>query len=227
MDFIEGLKKFSGKNAILVVVCRFTKYGHFLPLVYPFSTSSAAKRFLYTIFRLHGMPQTTVSDRDKVFTSLFWKELFKGLGTTLHFSSTYHPQMDEHTERLNQCLTMYLRCITHSHPTLWNSRLPLAEWWYNSTYRSAIKMSPFEALYGYAPLFLSIIPLKTCTSSTVGVVGDFLTRRQQLAGQQKENLQMAQNRMKQNADKKRIKQEFEMGDWVYLKYNPIGRVLCL
>ncbi len=71
MDFIEQLPKSNGKDTILVVVCRFTKYGHFLPLAHPFSASSIAKLFLDNIYKLHGAPISIVSDRDKLFTSLF------------------------------------------------------------------------------------------------------------------------------------------------------------
>lgn len=77
MDFIEGLPKSEGFNAILVVVDRFTKVSHFLPLKHPFTTASVAKIFLNTVVRLHGIPLFIVSDRDKIFTSAFWKELFK------------------------------------------------------------------------------------------------------------------------------------------------------
>lgn len=82
----------------MVVVDRFTKYSHFLALAHPYTAQSVAKAFLDNVYKLHGQPTSIVSDRDKVFTSLFWKELFKLLGTNLIMSSAYHPQSDGQTE---------------------------------------------------------------------------------------------------------------------------------
>jgi len=70
------------------------------------------------------MPTSIVSDRDKVFTSSFWKHLFRLQGTTLAMSFAYHPQMDGQSEALNKCLEMYLRCLTFHTPSKWSSALP-------------------------------------------------------------------------------------------------------
>jgi transposase InsO family protein len=97
MDLIESLPKSEGKDYILVVVDRLTKYAHFWPLTHPFSAPIIAKTFLDNIHKLHGTPTCIVSNREKVFTSGFWKELLKLLGTKLHYSTSYHPQTDEQT----------------------------------------------------------------------------------------------------------------------------------
>ena len=89
-----------------------------------------------------------VSDRDPIFTSKFWKELFDQLGSESRMSSAYYPQTDGQSERVNQCLEIYLCCFTHATPAKWKQFLSLAEYWYNTSYHSAIKMSPFVALYG-------------------------------------------------------------------------------
>lgn len=91
MDFIERLPKSKYFNCILVVVDKFTKYAHFLPLPHPFTAMEVATLFMNNIFKLHGLPQAIVSNRDKIFTSNLWKELFKLLGTALYMSSAYHP----------------------------------------------------------------------------------------------------------------------------------------
>ena len=93
---------------IFVVVDRLTKYGHFLALAHPFTAIIVASRFFEQIFKLHGLPLTIMYDRDKVFTSSFWRELFKLLGTTLAFSSAYHTQTNGQTEALKKCLEGYL-----------------------------------------------------------------------------------------------------------------------
>lgn len=91
MDFIESLPKSHGKTVTFVVVDRLSKYAHFMAMHHPFTASDVAKIFLDNIYRLHGLPTTIVSDRDKVFLSHFWKSLFKKLKVMLHMSTAYHP----------------------------------------------------------------------------------------------------------------------------------------
>ena len=77
MDFIEGLAKSGGMGSIFVVVDRLRKYGHFIGLKHPFSAASVASVFVKEIVRLHGIPNSIVSDKCKVFISHFRKELFR------------------------------------------------------------------------------------------------------------------------------------------------------
>lgn len=120
IDFIEGLPKSANYNCILVVVDKFSKYAHFIALSHPFTAFQVAQLFLNNIFKLHGLPTAIVSDRDKVFTSHLWQELFKLLDVDLRMSSAYHPQTDGQTERVNQCLETYLRCSVHTCLTKWH-----------------------------------------------------------------------------------------------------------
>jgi hypothetical protein len=101
LDFVEGLPRSGQYNCILVVVDKFSKFAHFIPLRHPFTAFSVAKLFLDNIYKLHGMPASLISDRDRVFTSALWKELFSLAGVTLRMSSAYHPQTDGQTERVN------------------------------------------------------------------------------------------------------------------------------
>ena len=167
MDFIEGLPQSEGKNTIMVVVDRFTKYAHFISLTHPFDAPKVARLFIDQVSKLHGMPQNMLSDRDRIVVSQFWWELFTKLGAKLDYSTVYHPQIDGQTERMNQVLEMYLRCVTHLEPKKWNSWLSLAEWWYNTTFHTAIQMSPFEALYGTKPPQLALGPYMQTKVATV------------------------------------------------------------
>ena len=101
LDFIEGLPTSQNCNCILVVVDKFSKYAHFVPLSHPFTAMKVAMLYMDHIFKLHGLPQAIISDRDRIFTSHLWQELFKLSGTDLKLSIAYHPQTDGQTERVN------------------------------------------------------------------------------------------------------------------------------
>jgi hypothetical protein len=170
MDFIDGLPMSEGCNTIMVVVDRFTKFAHFLPLRHPYTAQTVARVFVDSVVKLHGMPRTIVSDRDRIFTSSFWKQLFEELGTKLKFTTAYHPQTDGQSERVNQCLEMFLRCTVQETPRQWRRALPLAEFWYNSCFHTSLGCSPFLALYGHEPNFGAIPELEPDNSSPVAGV---------------------------------------------------------
>lgn len=72
-----GLPKSRGYEAVLVVVDRLSKYGHFIAIKHPYIARSIADVFVKEVVRLHGIPGSIVSDRDPLFVSNFWRELFK------------------------------------------------------------------------------------------------------------------------------------------------------
>ncbi|CAJ2640536.1 unnamed protein product [Trifolium pratense] len=121
IDFITGLPKSKGFDAILVVVDRLSKYSHFILLKHPYTAKSVAEIFV------------------------------KEVGTTLKMSSAYHPETDGQTEVINRCLESYLRCFAIEQPKTWSVWIPWAEYWYNTTYHVSIGKSPFEVVYGRQP----------------------------------------------------------------------------
>lgn len=151
MDFITGLPKSKGNEVIWVIVDRFSRYGHFLALPHPITAKSLSLVFFVEVYRLHGLPESIVSDRDSLFLSEFWQNLFKLAGTRLNLSTAYHPQSDGSTERVNQCLEQYLRNMTNAAPKNWSSWLSYAEWWYNNTFHTALNATPYQIVYGIKP----------------------------------------------------------------------------
>jgi hypothetical protein len=159
MDFIEGLPLSQGHSMVLVVVDRLSKYSHFTALSHPYIAAKIAQLFIQTVFKLHGMPQSIVSDQNTTFTNLFWKELFMLHGTYLKLNTSYHPQTDGQTEVVNKSLENYLRCFAQDSPKEWSHWLPWAEYWYTTSWHSAIKMIPYESVYGVPPpRLLSYVP---------------------------------------------------------------------
>jgi hypothetical protein len=152
-----------------------------------------------------------------VFTSGFWQHLFHLTDTKLCLSSSYHPQSDGQTERLNQCLETFLRCFVHTTPTRWAKWLSVAEFWYNTTFHSALGRTPFEVLYGYAPRHFGISADKTVS---IPELADWLHERELMQRNIHLHLSRAQKRMKNQADKKRSERVFAVGEWVYLKLQP-------
>jgi len=161
-----------------------------------------------------------VSDRDKVFTSQVWTELFKLVGVQLRFSTAYHPQTNGQTKRVNQCLEMYLRCDVSDIPKQWKSWLAQAEFWYNTNFHSALGCSPFKALYGYEPTLGITCPVPPDATPQVS---EFMSSRDLHMQLLKDHLLKAQTRMKLYADKNRHDVVFQVGDSVLLKLQPYAQ----
>lgn len=217
MDFIGGLPRAMGVDTILVVVDRLTKYAHFIPVSHPYTAKNIAEVFTNEVVKLHGYPESIVSDRDKIFLSAFWAELFKKAGTKLKYNSAYHPQSDGQTEVVNRCLENYLRCVTGSKPKQWPKWLGWAEYWYNTNYHSSLKTTPFEALYGRAP---PVLVRGDAHHSAIDEVTKLTAERNDMVKELQEQLIKAQERMRTQANKKRRAVEYQVGDMVYLKIQP-------
>jgi hypothetical protein len=217
LDFIKGLPNSEGYSVIMVVVDRLSKYAHFIPISHPYTASKIAQVFLANIFKLHGLPNSIVTDRNPTFTSTFWKELFKLQGTTLKFLSAYHPQTNGQTKIVNKMVERYLRYFSGDKPKGWVKWLPLAEWWYNTNIHASTKLSPFESVYSYPTP--KLIPYTPGTTQ-IQEVENTLKTRDEIICILRANLQLAQDKMKKFVDIKRIERSFDVGDLVYLRLQP-------
>jgi hypothetical protein len=214
MDFIEALPKVHGKSVILTVVDRFSKYAHFIPLGHPYTAASVAKAFFNDIVRLHGLPESIVSDRDPVFTGHVWRDLFRMSGVSLKMSTAFHPQTDGQSEAVNKTISMYLRCVTGDGPRSWLDWLPWAEFCYNTSYHSALKTTPFQVVYGrIAPS----IPHYQLGSARTDTVDAMLADRDEFLNEVRTRLTQAQDYARRYYDSQHRALEFKPGDWVWLR----------
>jgi hypothetical protein len=214
MDFVEGLPKVNGKSVILTVVDRFSKYGHFIALGHPYTAMSVARAFFADIVRLHGFPSSIVSDRDPVFTSHVWRDLFKLAGVKLRVSTAFHPQTDGQSEVANKTIAMYLRCITGDRPRAWLEWLPWAEYCYNTSFHSALRTTPFQVVYGRAPP--ALVPYEPASARTAPV-DELLQDRDAFLADVRDRLLQAQAYAKRHYDAHHRDITFAVGDWVWLR----------
>ena len=161
LDFVLGIPRTRKQHdAILVVVDRFSKMAHFLPCAKTIDAPHTARIFFNEIVLFHGIPCCIVSDRDVRFTSSFSKTLWRLMGTTLKFSTAFHPQTDDQTEVTNRTLGNILRCLVQENASAWDELLPRAEFAYNASEHRAIGYSPFHIHTGRNPnLPVDLLPL--------------------------------------------------------------------
>jgi hypothetical protein len=132
---------------------------HFIPCHKSDDVVHIADLFFKEIVRLHGMPSSIVSDRDAKFLGHFWRTLWNKLGTKLLFSITCHPQTDGQMEVVNHTLGTMLRVVLKKNLKMWEECLPHVQFAYNWATHSTTKVSPFQVVYGFTPMLLSIFCL--------------------------------------------------------------------
>jgi hypothetical protein len=216
MDLIVKLPVSQNFNSILVVVDRYSKMSHFIPCREECTAEDIANLFLSNIFRLHGLPDEIITDRGPQFIAKFWSQLFYRLKVNCNRSSSRHPQSDGQTERVNQCLEQYLRCHVDFLQDNWVDLLPLAEFAYNNSVHSAIKMSPFYANSGFHPQVYDIRP--AAGNRPCPTADERAEHLQNIRKYLEQSLQQARQSMSKWADKNREAAPiFKAGDLAWLR----------
>jgi len=211
-DFITDLPESEGATIVLVVVDRFTKMAHFIPIKKK-DSPSVARAYLENVWKYHGFPEDVVSDRDTTFTGSFFTDLYNYLGIKRSMSTAYHPQTDGQMERINQVIESYLRSYCNYEQNDWASMLAMAEYAYNNSKHSATKVSPFYANYGFEPrtTWPTEIQFRNPASE---LYGHYMTSVHQNL---KDWLELAVQSMRKNYNKKRKSIEpFKKGELVML-----------
>ncbi|GMF43598.1 unnamed protein product [Phytophthora fragariaefolia] len=151
MDFVFGLPRDAqGRTGIVVFVDRFSKMVHLAPVAATITAQQTAAIFLDIVYRHHGIPTSIVSDRDPRFTTTFWKELFKLVGTRLAMSTASHPETDGQTERANRVVEDVLRSFATSFRSR-RSFVPMVEFAINNAEQASTGLTPFYINFGRHP----------------------------------------------------------------------------
>lgn len=203
-------------DSIFVVVDRFSKMAHFIPCHKSDDATHIADLFFREVVRLHGVPNTIVSDHDTKFLSHFWRVLWKQLGTKLLFSTTCHPQTDGQTEVVNHSLSTMLRAILKTNVKMWEECLPHVEFAYNRSVHSTTKLCPFEIVYGFiprAPIDLLPIPSSEKVNLDAKECAELVLKMHEITKKNIERMN-AKYKLAGSQGQKRI--VFEPGDLVWL-----------
>ena len=194
------------------------------------SAESTAWLFYQSVWRLHGLPSTIVSDRGSQFVSLLWQQLCKILGIQARLSTAFHPQTDGQSENANQEMERYLRTFVNYYQDNWDELLPSAEFAVNAAVSETTKCSPFLATRGYSPRMsfdLDKLPPKTSSAReriTRSKIRSIVEPMQIIWNWTKAWIAHAQDKQKANADRRRrpVEPTIQEGQKVWLDM----RFLC-
>jgi hypothetical protein len=217
MDLITALpKSHSGNDAIVVFVDKLTKMVHYVATTTNVTAPKLATLFMREVVRLHGVPESILSDRDPRFTAKFWRAFWGQLGTTLTMSTAYHPQTDGQTERANRTLEEMLRSRINFGQTDWDDHLATAELAINNAVQASTGFSPFYLNAGKEvrlPLDQAISGLRPASNPEAA---DRIRRLKSDLDRARNHIERAQKRQAKYADQHRREVTFVVGDQVLL-----------
>ena len=218
MDFMYGLPKTKRENeGVIVFVDRLTKQAHLEPIPITITAIQTANILFKLIFRNHGLPKEIVSDRDPKFTSSCWKTLCKIIGTQLNLSTSFHPQSDGQSERLNKTISEMLRHFANKKPRDWDKHLYNLEFAYNNTKQSSTKQTPFFLSTGKDPLIPAVFLNNEKINTKIASTEELLNKIKENIRIAQKSIEKARSKQKKYADKKRRELTFKEGEKVLLK----------
>lgn len=150
LDFITDLPESQGNTTILVIIDRFSKSLHLIPLAI-LSAFATAELLFQHVFRYFGIPEEIVIDRGPQFTSRVWSSFMEKMGVPINLNSGYHPQANRQVQWASQEVTRFLQTFCTTNPEDWGQFLPWAEYAQNSLRHSATQLTPFQYVWGYQP----------------------------------------------------------------------------
>ena len=221
IDFVgplpESFNRTGGFDMICVVIDQLTSMVHLVPTKQTDGAVNIAEMMFENVYKLHGLPERIISDRDSLFTSKFWTRLKRLIGMELRMSSAFHPQMDGATERANRTLTQMVRQCVRPDQKDWVSKLPAIEFAMNSSRSSTTGFSPFQLNYGRNPS-----PMIWKGSEEFPGVQRFAEKMKLAIMSAHDSIIAAQIVHTVQANRKRSPTDYKVGDLVYLSTKNIS-----
>jgi hypothetical protein len=217
MDFITGLKPTkNGYDSICVFVDRLTKMVHIVPTTKTITAEGTAFLLFNNVVKLHGEPETLITDRQSVFAGTFLPHYARLLGTQTRLTTAYHPQTDGQTERMNRVLEDMLRTFVSPMCDDWDDLLPACEFAMNNAYNASIGNTPFYLNHGRHPRTPMWHELKHTPSDKVPAAKALAKRIDAALKQAKQCMDAAQQRQKAYYDLHKTDVTYSAGDMVML-----------
>ena len=186
---------------------------YFVTTIEKTTVEGLAKLFRDNVWKLHGLPESIISDRGPQFVAGLMKELNKILGIEIKLSMAYHLEINGHSERTNQELEQYLRMYVNHRQNNWAKWLTMAEFAFNNKVHAATKMSLFQINYGRELRMGFDIRKKGKNEKTEEFVREMKKRYKEARAA----LVRSQKEMKRQADKNRKEaEEYRVGDKVLI-----------
>ncbi|CAG7852966.1 Transposon Ty3-I Gag-Pol polyprotein AltName: Full=Gag3-Pol3; AltName: Full=Transposon Ty3-2 TYA-TYB polyprotein; Contains: RecName: Full=Capsid protein; Short=CA; AltName: Full=p24; Contains: RecName: Full=Spacer peptide p3; Contains: RecName: Full=Nucleocapsid protein p11; Short=NC; Contains: RecName: Full=Ty3 protease; Short=PR; AltName: Full=p16; Contains: RecName: Full=Spacer peptide J; Contains: RecName: Full=Reverse transcriptase/ribonuclease H; Short=RT; Short=RT-RH; AltName: Full=p55; Contains: Re len=215
IDFVGPLPSSSNRDSSYDMICtiidHLTSMVHLVPMRQTYTAKDVAELVFEEVYKIHGLPERIISDRDSYFTSTFWTELHRLIGVELRLSTSFHPQTDGATERANRTMTTMLRQAVSDHQRDWATKLPAIEFAMNLARSVSTGYSPFFLNYGQMPRSM----LTTDETVYPGVRKRALEIREAILSAH-DAILSARVKQTSEANKHRRPAPFAEGDLVYL-----------
>jgi len=216
MDFVGPLPKCKGFDMLLVMTDRLTNYVKMEPTKTTATAPDIADLLYRSWYRQFGLPSAITCAGDKLFTSKFWKQLFKRINIQLRMSTSFHPEMDGSSERSNKTVIESLRHYVSTHQTDWAEHLIHVETVMNNSVNATTSKTPTELLYG-TPIRLFPVPIENRDTILIPSVGEYLERIEMSIAIARDRHAEAKTQQTTQANKhRRAEPHYEVGDLTYL-----------
>jgi hypothetical protein len=157
MDFVGLFPLSNNFDYVWVILDRFMSLVHLVPTTTMVTASKLVTLFIEHIVRLHGLPDSIVSDRDTKFTAEFWAKMHRLLGVQLLKSTAFHLQTDGASERMIRVVSGILQTLVKPDQMNWPEKLPLVEFACNSSTNESSGFMPFGLMYGFIPRMIQTV----------------------------------------------------------------------